>query len=387
MVRVGAAVIGGGAVGCAVAWQLADAGIGSVFLLERNPRLGEEQSGRSSGVVHAGIYYAEGSLKARLCVEANARMYELAGAHGIPCEKTGKLVVASSKDELPALDEVLKRSIANGVPGVQMLTRRETAALEPSLSVEAALLIPTTGIVDPPRLVAALARLAERSGASVLTGFEVTAIRPQRDVFEVTGRRRGGVAAEETFEAEAVVNAAGLRCDEVGKMADPALDAAVVPLRGEYCRVNRRHRPELWLSGRNIYPVPERLDLGDEKPLMVGTHLTPTFTLVPDGSTAPGDLFTVGPEFRVAPSRDDYETDRFPAEFLVSRARRYMPGLEVPDVQLDYAGIMVHLKGVTDWIVRRDERHPSLIQLLGIDSPGLTCCVEIGKLVRKMLVG
>ena len=107
----------------------------------------------------------------------------------------------------------------------------------------------------------------------------------------------------------------------------------------------------------------------------------------PDVSTVPGDVFTVGPEFRVAPSRDDYETDRFPVDLLVSRARRYMPGLEVPDVQLDYAGIMVHLKGVTDWIVRRDERHPSLIQLLGIDSPGLTCCVEIGKLVRKMLVG
>ncbi|HUM01922.1 MAG TPA: FAD-dependent oxidoreductase, partial [Thermoanaerobaculia bacterium] len=301
--------------------------------------------------------------------------------------KTGKLVVASSRDDLPGLEEVRSRALANGVPGVQPLTRRETAVLEPSLSVEAALLIPTTGIVDAPRLVGTLARLAERKGGSVLTGFEVTAIRPQRGVFEVTGRRRGGATAEETFEAEAVVNAAGLRCDEVGRMADPALDATVVPLRGEYCRVNRRHRPGLWLSGRNVYPVPERLDLGGERPLMVGTHLTPTFSLGNDGSTAPGDLFTVGPEFRVAPSRDDYESDRFPADVLVSRARRYMPGLEVSDVQLDYAGIMVHLKGATDWVIRRDEKHPSFIQLLGIDSPGLTCCVEIGKLVRKMLVG
>ncbi len=368
-------------------WQLADAGIGSVVLLERNPRLGEGQSGRSSGVVHAGIYYAEGSLKARLCVEANARMYELARAHGIPCEKTGKLVVASSKEELPGLEEVRSRALANGVPGIQALTGRETTILEPALSVEAALLIPTTGIVDAPRLVGTLARLAEGKGASVLTGFEVTAIRPQRGVFEVTGRRSGGAAEVETFEAEAVVNAAGLRCDEVGRMADPALEATVVPLRGEYARVNRRHRPELWLSGRNVYPVPERLDLGDEKPMMVGTHLTPTFALAADGSTAPGDLFTVGPEFRVAPSRDDYETDRFPVDLLVSRARRFMPTLTVDDVQLDYAGIMVHLKGVNDWIVRRDEKHPSFVQLLGIDSPGLTCCVEIGKLVRKMLVG
>jgi len=95
----------------------------------------------------------------------------------------------------------------------------------------------------------------------------------------------------------------------------------------------------------------------------------------------------VGPEFRVAPSCDDYETNRFPAAYLVERARRYMPGLAASDVQLDYAGIMVHLKGESDWIVRRDERRPSLVQLLGIDSPGLTCCVEIGKLVRKMLAG
>ena len=385
MDRVSAVVVGGGAVGCAVAWQLADAGIGNVFLLERNPRLGEEQSGRSSGVVHAGIYYAEGTLKARLCVEANARMYELARAHSIPCEKTGKLVVAPSKDELPALEEVQARASANGVPGVQMLNRRETAALEPALSVEASLLIPTTGIVDAPQLVGTLARLAERKGASVLTGFEVTALRPQRGVFEVTGRRRGG-GGEETFEAEAVVNAAGLRCDEVGRMADPSLHLEVVPLRGEYCRMNRRHRPELFLTGRNVYPVPERLDIGGERKLMVGTHLTPTFTLAPDGSTVPGDLFTVGPEFRVAPSRDDYETGRFPADFIVGRAKRYMPALDVSDVQPDYAGIMVHLKGATDWIVRRDERHPSFVQLLGIDSPGLTCCVEIGKMVRKMLV-
>ncbi len=386
MVRAGAAVIGGGAVGCAVAWQLAEAGVESVFLLERNARLGEEQSGHSSGVVHAGIYYAAGSLKARLCVEANAHLYELARAHGIPCVKTGKVVVAPAKEHLPALEEMRSRATANGVPDLKMLSRRETAALEPALSVEAALLVPTTGIVDAPALVGTLARLAEEKGASVLTGFEVTSIRAQGPVFEVTGRRRGRDTREESLETDIVVNAAGLDCDTVGRMADPALDVEVVPLRGEYCRMNRRHRPELWLSGMNVYPVPEILELGGEKALMVGTHLTPTFTLSADGSTVPGDLFTVGPEFRVAPARHDYETDRLPADSIVGRARRFMPALGLPDVQLDYSGIMVHLRGATDWTIRRDGRHPNLIQLLGIDSPGLTCCVEIGKLVRKMFV-
>jgi L-2-hydroxyglutarate oxidase LhgO len=216
-------------------------------------------------------------------------MYELARAHGFPCAKTGKLVVASTRDELPGLEEVRRRALGNGVPGVEMLTRRETAALEPALSVEAALLVPTTGIVDAPSLVATLARLAEKGGASVLAGFEVTSVVPKGGVFEVTGRRRCAPPREETFEAEAVVNAAGLRCDEVGRMIDPSLDVEVVPLRGEYGRMNRRRRPGLWLSGRNIYPVPERLDLGDEQPLMVGTHLTPTFARGPDGSMVPGD--------------------------------------------------------------------------------------------------
>lgn len=384
MERFGAAVVGGGAVGTAVAWQLAEAGVEDVVLLERNPRLGEEQSGRSSGVVHAGIYYAKGSLKARLCVEANARLPELCRDHGVPFERTGKLVVAPSREDLPALEAVRERALANGVPGLEMLGREAVRALEPNLSVEAALLVPTTGIVDAPALVAALARLAGDRGATVLTGFEVTSIAPRGDAFELAGTR-GGVA--QSFEAGLVVNAAGLRCDVVGRMIDPSLEAEVVPLRGEYYRLSRRHRPELWLSGRNVYPVPEPLDLGRETMSIVGAHLTPTFTLAADGATVVGDAFTVGPEFRVAPARDDYESGRFPVGRFVERVGRYLPSLEAADLSVDYAGIMVHLAGVTDWVVRRDARHPNAVQLLGIGSPGLTGCVEIAREVRRLVAG
>lgn len=384
MERVGAAVVGGGAVGTAVAWQLADAGIGDVFLLEKGPRLCEGQSGRSSGVVHAGIYYAEGSLKARLSVEANAGMYEFCAAHGVPCEKVGKLVVAPAKEDLPGLEEVRRRATANGAPGLSMLTRRQVSVLEPSLSVEAALLVPTTGVVDAAALVHATARLAEAKGATVLTGFEVTRVEARGGAFEVTGVRGG---REETFEAGLLVNAAGLWCDEVGRMVDPDLDARVVGLRGEYVRVNRRRRPGLWLSGRNVYPVPEPLVVGEETLGMVGTHLTPTFTMAPDGSRVAGDLFTVGPEFRVAPARDDYETGRLPASHIVGRARRYFPELTVEDVDIDYAGVMVHLAGESDWVLRRDEKSPNALHLLGIDSPGLTCCLALGRLARETLLG
>lgn len=384
MERVGAAVVGGGAVGAAVAWQLADAGVPDVFLLEKNPTLCEEQSGRSSGVVHAGIYYAEGSLKAQLCPEANARMYEFCAAHGVPCERTGKLVVAPSASDLLALEDVRRRAAAAGVPGVELLTSRRVADLEPCLSVESALLVPSTGVVDAAALVHSLAHLAETKGASVLTGFTVVGIEARGGAFEVTGRRADG--REETFEAEALVNSAGLQCDVVGRMVDPSLDATVVPLRGEYVKMSRARRSELRLSGRNVYPTPEPLDLGGERMTVVGAHLTPTFGWSAFGPVL-GDDFTVGPEFVRAPARYDYETARLPAAHIVSRAARYFPALTPDDVTLDYAGIMVHLAGATDWVVRRDERHPGCVQLLGIDSPGLTCCMEIARLVRRLLTG
>lgn len=384
MEKVAAAVVGGGAVGTAVAWQLAEAGIGTVVLLERRPRLGEEQSGHSSGVVHAGIYYAAGTLKARICAEANARMYELCAAHGVPCERVGKLVVAPTAEDLPALEELRARGERNGVPGLRLLGRRELEALKPALCVPGALHVPSTGIVDPPSLVAAMERAACAGGAAVLTGFEVTAIAARGGVFEVTGRRGG---REETFAAEALVNAAGLFCDDVGRMVDPDLDARVVPLRGEYFRFDRSRRPELRLGDANVYPVPEPIDLGDERPMMVGAHLTPTFRLNADGTRSIGDVFTVGPEFVRAPSRDDYETGRLPVERFVERVGRYAPTLSAPDLAPDYAGIMVHLAGASDWIVKRDAKHPACVQLLGIDSPGLTCCIEIARLVREMVAG
>ena len=118
---------------------------------------------------------------------------------------------------------------------------------------------------------------------------------------------------------------------------------------------------------------------------LVGAHLTPTFTLAPDGATVVGDGFTVGPEFTRAPARDDYESARLPVGRFVDRVGRYLPGLGADDLAVDYAGVMVHLAGATDWVVRRDARHLNAIQLLGIDSPGLTCCVEIARQVRAML--
>jgi glycerol-3-phosphate dehydrogenase len=383
MERIGTAVIGGGAVGCAVACELAAAGMRHLFLFERMPGVGEVQSGRSSGVVHAGIYYAAGSLKAELCVEANALMYEFCGRHGVPIANVGKLVVAGGEDEREPLERLLAQARANGVPGVCLLSREETRRREPNVDVPAALLVPSTGIVDAARYTHALSDLARSAGATVLTSFEVIGIEPRGGVFEVTGRRAG---REETFAAETVVNAAGLDCDVIAHMVSPELSVEVVPLRGEYCRINRRSRPALWLAGYNVYPVPEPLEVAGEMRSMVGVHLTPTFALTRAGDVVVGDTVTVGPEFVQVNERDDYERARKPKEHFLARARRFFPALELADLELDFAGIMVHLKGSRDFVVKRDARHPGCVHLLGIDSPGLTCSLAIARRVSRLLL-
>jgi L-2-hydroxyglutarate oxidase LhgO len=383
MERIGVAVVGGGVVGCAVARELALAGFKDVFVLEREQRVGEVQSGRNSGVIHAGIYYATESLKAELCVQANPMVYEFCRRHGVAAENVGKLVVASTDHEMVELEVVYAQALANGVPGIRMLSRSEVKAYEPNVDVEGAIHLPTTGVVDAAGFVAALAAQAERSGAQVLTGFEVTGIEPRGGIFEITGTHGW---QEEQFEAEVLVNAAGLGCDVIGRMVNPDLEIEVVPLRGEYYSFNRRRRDGTWLNGMNIYPVPEPLVIPGGVLRVVGVHLTPTFAMSRDGSLAVGDTVNVGPEFSAVAERDDYETGRKPAELFLAKVKRFFPNLEYSDLSQDFAGIMVQLKGVKDWIIQRDARHRDCIQLLGINSPGLTGALAIARRVRRMLL-
>ena len=383
MEKIGAAVIGGGAVGCAVAMELAQAGMRDVFVLERGAVVGEVQSGRNSGVVHAGIYYAPGSLKAELCVAANTLMFEFCKAHGVPIERVGKLVVASSAEQTCALEELFALARDNGVPGVAMLGRDQARQLEPNVDVPAAMHVPTTGIVDAARYVVALSLAAQSAGASIVTSFEVTHVEPGAAGFVVTGRHG---EHEEVVLAEVVVNAAGLYCDTIARMVNPDLDLEVVPLRGEYCKINRRARSATWLNGLNVYPVPENLVIDGREARMVGVHLTPTFTMDRGGAVTVGDIVTVGPKFVIASSREDYEQGRHAPELFLVEARRYFPGLELADLSLDFAGIMVHLAGHRDFVIRRDERHGDCVQLLGIDSPGLTGSLAIARRVRRLLL-
>ena len=382
MEKIGAAVIGGGAVGCAVLYELAKAGQTDLFLFEKMPYLGEAQSGRNSGVVHAGIYYATGSLKAELCVEANPLMYEFCRKHDVPCENVGKMVVAASPEETVKLEKLFVQAKENGIFSVEILTGEQVKKYEPNVDVPAAMRCPTTGIVDAAGFTNKLAGLAQAEGAQVMTGFEITNVEPVDGVFELTGRRG---EKEETFRAEVLVNSAGLYSDDIARMVNPGMTAEMAPLRGEYYKFNRKKREDIWLNGYNIYPVPEIVDVGGMTAGVVGVHLTPTFGMDGGGNAVVGNVVTVGPEFVYVEDRENYEEGRKPAEFFLERAKRFFPGLRLEDLEIDYAGIMANLREEKDFIIIKDERHPNCIQLVGIDSPGLTCSLAIGKRVRKML--
>jgi len=380
MNKIDIAVIGAGAVGCAVALELTSHGKENVFLFERGSYLAEGQSGRNSGVIHAGIYYDYGSLKARLCVEGNRLMYEFCEKHGVPCVRTGKLTVSPGRDDEENIRRIFERAKKNGVEGAMLVGADEIRRLEPNVGATLALYTPSTGNVDAASYVKALARLCEINGATILMKTEVVGIEPKSDGFIVEARRSDGRI--ERVEASFVINAAGLYSDKIGKMLDPSCAHALAPLRGEYFKFNKSRRREISMNGLNVYPSPEYIKSGDTLTEVIGIHLTPTFAIKDDGSSGIGDIVTVGPQFTAVTNREDYESGRLPVRHFFEKARLFFPGLRLDDLEIDFAGIMANPAGYRDWII---ERHPNYIQLIGLDSPALTSSLAIARHVSAML--
>ncbi|HEY6761676.1 MAG TPA: L-2-hydroxyglutarate oxidase [Baekduia sp.] len=275
------AVVGGGIVGLATARELQRRDPGArIVVLEREATLGAHQSGSNSGVAHAGIYYAPGSLKARLCVEGVRDLYAFCDEHGVAYERCGKVIVALDAAELPGLDELERRGRANGVPGLRRLDGAQLRELEPHAAGIAALHSPNTGIVDFPGVVVALARLLHDAGATVATRCGVSAI-----------ERRGGrtvvTHARGELRARRVVTCAGAWADRLAVAAGADPDPRIVPFRGAYLRLRPASRH---LVGGLIYPVP------DPALPFLGVHLT---------RRVDGEVL-VGPTALLAGARDAY---------------------------------------------------------------------------------
>ncbi len=360
MTRVDVVVIGGGVVGLASALSLAESGR-SVCLLERHGRLGHETSTRNSGVIHAGIYYPGGSLKAALCVEGRDRLFTFAAAAGVPHDRCGKLIVAATASEIPALEALAARAAGNGVT-VEMVDRAFIAAREPGVAGVAALWSPDTGRIEPEAYVRALARRCDAAGVYLLPGSSFEAAAPAADGLEIR-------TARESIMAATVVNAAGLYADDVSARlgGEPF---RIYPCRGEYAELKPARRD---LVRGMVYPVPHTPGHS------LGVHLT---------KTTWGSVI-LGPTVRYQDGKDDYEGDRLPLDAFVAETRALLPAVTADDLQPGSSGIRAKLcppdEPFADFLIRRDTRNPRVIQAAGIDSPGLTSSLAIAARVAAIV--
>jgi D-amino-acid oxidase len=363
MEEVDLLIVGGGVVGLACARATAGAGR-TVCLLERHPRFGTETSTHNSGVIHAGIYYPAGSLKGRLCVEGRDALYRFCATHDVPHSRCGKLIVAGPGDDATALEQLLARGRANGVDDLEIVERDFVQRLEPHVAARAAVWSPSTGIVETEALVRTLRREAAGRDVIMLPTMPLVGGDARAEWLDVR-------TPSESIRARTVVNAAGLHADEVSAMLD-GRPFRIHPCRGEYAELVGASR-ELVNIKRPVYPLPA--PSGEH----LGVHVTPTTW----GSVM------VGPTARYQDAKDDHEGDRLPVDAFVEPTRVLLPSVRPGDLRLGGTGMRPKLSpdanAFSDFLIERDPQQPRLIQAAGIDSPGLTACLAIGRRVSELV--
>ena len=370
MEQVDAVVVGAGVVGLAVARALALAGR-EVIVLEAENAFGTGISSRNSEVIHAGIYYPTGSLRATLCVQGNRLLYDYCASHGVAHQRCGKLIVATNVDEMAALDRLRATAAANGVHDLQPLSAAQAIALEPALHCVGALLSPSTGIVDSHGLMLALLGDAERAGAVLALGARVQGGRITPQGIELDVNTAGTDAM--TLRAACVVNSAGLDAPALARTLT-GLAPAQVPrerlAKGCYFTLSGRAP-----FSRLVYPAP-----GQSSHL--GVHLTLDL----------GGQARFGPSFRWV-DQLDYSVDPAEAEAFYAEVRRYWPALADGTLQPGYAGLRPKISGpgepAADFRIDGAETHgvAGLVNLFGIESPGLTASLAVADRVAGMLSG
>jgi L-2-hydroxyglutarate oxidase LhgO len=353
------AIVGAGVVGAAVAQRLAADRNMSCFVLDRRARTGGETTERNSGVIHAGLYYPLASLKTQLSIEGNRRLYEWARRTGVAHRRLGKLVVATDEAEEAALVALEKHAREAGVPELRLIGAAELSVLEPSVRGRSALFSGSTGIVDPVELTESLIASAKSHGAEVVTNAKVLAIEAIPGGWRLT-TERGEISAAR------LINAAGLYADRVAALA--GVDRYTIhPCRGDYFRLKKtrdfRHL---------IYPVKKKGAPG------LGVHLT----------IDTGGHQKLGPDTTWIEARDDYSPPPDDRRAQFAAAARKLFDLEPDDLEYDSSGIRPKLRAPheteeRDFVISEDG--PGLINLVGIESPGLTAALAIARLVSDRL--
>ncbi len=358
-------IIGAGVIGLAIAAEIAQPGI-NIFILEKNPTYGTGISSRNSEVIHGGIYYPEGSLKAALCAAGRHRLYEIAAKNNIPHKKIGKLIVATQPEETEGIEYLHKNAQANGVNSTELISARKVAHLEPNIKACSALFSPETGIISAHDLMNYFLLQARRKKAELVNCTKVVRIEKQARSYRIYTQSAKGDTFE--FSSDVVINAAGLESDTIANMVGGNYQLHYC--KGDYCSISGVNKS---MIKRLIYPVPVKNHVG------LGVHLTIDLS---------GRL-KLGPDTTYISRTEDYAVANQKVPLFYSSARKFLPFLKEENVSPDMAGIRPKLQGPNDnfhdFVIREDL--PGFINLVGIESPGLTASPAIAQLIKKMLTG
>jgi L-2-hydroxyglutarate oxidase LhgO len=373
-------VIGAGVVGLAIARELALAGR-KVLVVEKHRTFGQETSSRNSEVIHAGIYHPSDLQKTTLCVLGNRLLYEFCLKNKVHHKRIGKIIVAVDKQEVETLEELKRQGEYNGVEGLGLIGKKRIHEMEPEVRAEAALFSSSTGILDSHRFMECLIKSAEGHGAILAFRIEVTGIHFDGRTYSLDINN-----GEYSIRSRIVVNSAGLHADRIaalGGMKIDQRDYRLKPCKGNYFAPSPG--PKL---RHLVYPVPHKNKeyLGIHATLDLGGRVRfgPDIRYLKDGPT----------EVNGIPCREfDYSVDEDGKDAFFEAIRKYLPGITLESLHPDMSGIRPKLQGPgeppRDFVIREegDAGFPGFINLIGIESPGLTCSLAIGEIVRFMIHG
>jgi L-2-hydroxyglutarate oxidase LhgO len=364
-------IIGAGVIGLAIAETMSEE-YKNVFLIEKHLSFGQETSSRNSEVIHAGIYYRKDSLKSKLCIEGKRLLYDYCSKYDIPFKNCGKLIVATSEEEIAKIEGIRQTAIRNGVDDLQFFDREQIAELEPNIFALRALFSPSTGIVDSHSLMKQYETNAVNNGCQIVYGSEVTGIERIRDGYKVSLLDSDN--KDYIFTTKIIINSAGLTSDKISGMIGIEDDnLKILFCKGEYFRLNP---PKNRLINRLVYPVPHHNMEG------IGIHVTIDL----------GGGVKLGPDVRYLESNIyDYKVTASKQEAFYKSAKKFLPFLEFDDLSPEMAGIRPKIQKPGEplrdfYIAEESERGcKGFINLIGMESPGLTSSIAIAKYVKGLI--
>jgi L-2-hydroxyglutarate oxidase LhgO len=364
-------IIGAGVVGLAIAENVSKTH-NNVFLIEKHTSFGQETSSRNSEVIHAGIYYTKDSLKARLCVEGKWMIYDYCKKYDIPFNNCGKLIVATSEEEISVIEGIRLTALKNGVDDLSFLEREQISELEPNIFALKALFSPSTGIVDSHSLMKQYETNSYNNGCQIVYGSEVTGISQIENGYKIDLSDADN--KNYSFTTRIIINSAGLTSDKVSEMVGISDDSLKIHFcKGEYFRINP---PKNRLINRLIYPVPHQKMEG------IGIHVTIDI----------GGGVKLGPDVKYLESNIyDYKVTPSKQEAFYKSAKKFLPFLEFDDIAPEMAGIRPKIQKpgepLRDFYIMEEtiRGYPGFINLIGMESPGLTSSIAIAKYVNGLI--